>query len=150
MNDYGKARLNGNSFTRFKNSVGSSASETEKLSSASLSSVRFCGSIGSSASDHSRTESLGDKVFGPLPSMPRFDMGAKSSGRRFCLNDFCMGRKLGQGRFGFVHISKEKQSGKKVALKIMWKKDLEEEDLLGQGKHRNLLTISLTNFSFHI
>mmetsp|Transcript_6849 Transcript_6849/g.12090 ORF Transcript_6849/g.12090 Transcript_6849/m.12090 type:complete len:384 (+) Transcript_6849:355-1506(+) len=52
--------------------------------------------------------------------------------RRLTLADFGVGRQLGKGKFGFVHLAKEKQSGKHVALKIMWKSDLEKENLVHQ------------------
>lgn len=42
--------------------------------------------------------------------------------KKFCIDDFEVGAKLGNGRFGDVYLAREKKSSYIVALKILNKK----------------------------
>lgn len=44
--------------------------------------------------------------------------------KHWSLQDFEIGRALGQGKFGHVYLAREKQSGYVVALKVLYKKEL--------------------------
>lgn len=44
--------------------------------------------------------------------------------KKFTINDFEVGAKLGNGRFGDVYLAREKKSGYIVALKILNKKEI--------------------------
>lgn len=52
---------------------------------------------------------------------------AKEQGQadRWTLKDFEIGRPLGKGKFGHVYLAREKKSGFIVALKIIYKAELE-------------------------
>lgn len=133
----------GSSAVRFDASIGSSASETDRQLSGGHS-IRYTESIGSTVSDRSGLDSLGERTFRSTSKS-----GKAGQRKRFCLEDFAYGRRLGQGRFGFVHLAQENKSKKVIALKIMWKSDLEEEGLLVQVrreveihariKHKNIV-----------
>lgn len=45
---------------------------------------------------------------------------------RWSLRDFEIGKALGKGKFGHVYLAREKRSNFIVALKIIYKKELEE------------------------
>jgi hypothetical protein len=46
--------------------------------------------------------------------------------KRWCLEDFDVGRALGKGKFGRVYLAREKKSGYVVALKVLFKSELAE------------------------
>jgi serine/threonine protein kinase len=46
--------------------------------------------------------------------------------KRWCLDDFDVGRALGKGKFGRVYLAREKKSGYVVALKVLFKSELAE------------------------
>lgn len=52
----------------------------------------------------------------------------------WCLQDFEIGNALGRGRFGCVYVAREKQSKFVVAIKVMFKKDLENSKIIRQVK----------------
>lgn len=45
-------------------------------------------------------------------------------GKKWCLDDFDVGKALGKGKFGRVYLAREKRSGFVVALKILFKTEL--------------------------
>lgn len=59
-------------------------------------------------------------------------MGSPSScseeaeAKRWTLKDFEIGRPLGKGKFGHVYLARERQCGFIVALKIIYKSELEQ------------------------
>lgn len=46
--------------------------------------------------------------------------------KAWCLKDFEIGRPLGKGKFGHVYLARERRSGFIVALKIIYKSELEQ------------------------
>lgn len=52
--------------------------------------------------------------------------GEKKEARRWQLKDFDIGKPLGRGKFGNVYLAREKQSGYIVALKVLFKNQLQE------------------------
>ncbi|KAJ3270641.1 Serine/threonine-protein kinase ark1 [Terramyces sp. JEL0728] len=50
----------------------------------------------------------------------------KKEPKRWCLDDFDVGKALGRGKFGRVYLAREKKSGYVVALKVMFKQELHE------------------------
>ena len=52
-----------------------------------------------------------------------------SGKKRWCLNDFYVGKKLGTGKFGKVYLAKEKKSGYIIALKVLFKEQLQEHSV---------------------
>uniref|UniRef100_A0A1I7Y5D4 Aurora kinase n=1 Tax=Steinernema glaseri TaxID=37863 RepID=A0A1I7Y5D4_9BILA len=55
--------------------------------------------------------------------------GSQSVGRKWTLNDFEVGRALGRGKFGSVFLAREKESKYIVALKVLFKNQLEKHNL---------------------
>lgn len=51
---------------------------------------------------------------------------SKQQDKRWCLDDFDVGRALGKGKFGRVYLAREKKSGYVVALKVLFKSELAE------------------------
>ena len=47
--------------------------------------------------------------------------------RKFTLNDFEIGRPLGKGKFGNVYLAREKSQNATVALKVLFKSQIEKE-----------------------
>jgi serine/threonine protein kinase len=52
-----------------------------------------------------------------------------SQGRKWTLDDFEIGRPLGQGKFGHVYLAREKQSKFIVALKVLNKAQLQKDSM---------------------
>lgn len=48
--------------------------------------------------------------------------------RQWSLKDFDVGKPLGRGKFGHVYLAKEKKSGYIVALKVLYKQELQENN----------------------
>jgi serine/threonine protein kinase len=44
--------------------------------------------------------------------------------KHWTIDDFEIGRKLGQGKFGHVYLAREKQSGYIIALKVLYKEEI--------------------------
>ncbi|RKP21163.1 Pkinase-domain-containing protein [Rozella allomycis CSF55] len=71
--------------------------------------------------------------------------------RRWCLDDFEVGKPLGKGRFGHVYMAREKRSGYVVALKILFKTQLQslqvecqlrrEIEIQSHLRHPNILRL---------
>ncbi|XP_070574332.1 aurora kinase C-like isoform X2 [Ptychodera flava] len=57
---------------------------------------------------------------------PSSSSTAKSNRRRWCLNDFDIGRPLGKGKFGNVYLAREKKSKFILALKVLFKSQLQK------------------------
>ncbi|GBG32839.1 Protein kinase, putative [Hondaea fermentalgiana] len=57
-----------------------------------------------------------------------------SGGKRWCLNDFEVGRGLGKGKFGNVYLARTKKEKRVVALKVLFKEEIENSDLMHQLK----------------
>jgi serine/threonine protein kinase len=72
-------------------------------------------------------------------------------GQRWCLNDFEIGKPLGQGKFGRVYLVREKKTKFVVALKAMSKKQLQhanfehqlrrEIEIQSHLRHKNVLRL---------
>ena len=58
----------------------------------------------------------------PFPT-PQSESGQKSL-RKWTLNDFDIGKPLGNGKFGKVYLAREKKSHFIVALKVLYKSQL--------------------------
>lgn len=71
--------------------------------------------------------------------------------RQWTLDDFEIGRALGKGKFGHVYLAREKKSGFIVALKVLYKSELEthgiekqlrrEVEIQGHLRHPNILRL---------
>eukprot|EP01130_Rhizamoeba_saxonica_P016755 TRINITY_DN7809_c0_g1_i1.p1 TRINITY_DN7809_c0_g1~~TRINITY_DN7809_c0_g1_i1.p1 ORF type:complete len:312 (+),score=56.93 TRINITY_DN7809_c0_g1_i1:68-1003(+) len=48
--------------------------------------------------------------------------------KHWCMSDFELGKPLGTGKFGNVYLAREKRSKYIVALKVLWRDKIEEED----------------------
>lgn len=61
-----------------------------------------------------------------LAKSPALDANAEKAkrGQRWCLNDFEIGKPLGQGKFGRVYLAREKKTKFIVALKVLQKSQL--------------------------
>jgi serine/threonine protein kinase len=46
--------------------------------------------------------------------------------KQWSLKDFDIGKPLGKGKFGHVYLARERRTGYIVALKILYKKELQE------------------------
>lgn len=57
-------------------------------------------------------------------SQPTQQPSQQPQEKQWCLNDFQVGKMLGQGKFGSVYLAREKQSGFVVALKCLYKQQL--------------------------
>ncbi|PKK69738.1 serine/threonine-protein kinase aurora-1-like protein [Rhizophagus irregularis] len=60
--------------------------------------------------------------------------GKVSKPRVWHLDDFEMGNPLGEGRFGRVYMAREKDSKKIVAIKVIFKKEFRENNMIEQLK----------------
>ncbi|CAG8733397.1 2465_t:CDS:1, partial [Funneliformis mosseae] len=56
----------------------------------------------------------------------------KEETKVWCLDDFEMGDSLGEGRFGRVYMAREKTSMKVVAIKVIFKKEIRENNMVEQ------------------
>ena len=63
---------------------------------------------------------------------------ASSPGRKWCLNDFDIGKPLGNGRFGKVYLAREKKSHFIVALKVLFKSQLDKRIAAQQNPEHKL------------
>ncbi|ODM96934.1 Aurora kinase A [Orchesella cincta] len=79
----------------------------------------------------------------------RLSDDGKGGARRWTLNDFEIGRPLGKGKFGNVYLAREKKSRYIIALKVLFKKELQranvehqlrrEIEIQTHLRHRNIL-----------
>lgn len=54
------------------------------------------------------------------------DADAAAAVKKWTLSDFELGKPLGKGKFGHVYLAREKRTGFIVALKVLYKEELEE------------------------
>lgn len=88
--------------------------------------LKASGSSSSSSSNSSQAENTPNASNETHP----VDQSAPSSrSRKWSLDDFEIGREVGRGNFGAVYIAIEKKSRKTVALKVVSKQVLRENDL---------------------
>lgn len=83
----------------------------------------------------------------PAKSVPL----ASASNRHWCLENFDIGRPLGKGKFGNVYLARERQSKFILALKVLFKKQLEkagvehqlrrEVEIQSHLRHPNILRL---------
>merc|ERR1719187_3020886 len=76
---------------------------------------------------------------------------ASGAGQRWTLNDFEIGRPLGKGKFGNVYLAREKKSKYIVALKVLFKSQLQkasvehqlrrEIEIQSHLRHNNVLRL---------
>jgi serine/threonine protein kinase len=52
--------------------------------------------------------------------------------KEWALSDFEIGKQLGKGKFGHVYLAREKKSGFIVALKVLYKTELVEQNVENQ------------------
>eukprot|EP00966_Prymnesium_polylepis_P092515 2141506-Prymnesium_polylepis.1 len=57
---------------------------------------------------------------------------SKGQAQAWCLEDFDVGKPLGRGKFGNVYTAREKRSQKIVALKVIFKKQVDRHGVLKQ------------------
>ncbi|KAM8917796.1 aurora kinase A isoform 2-T2 [Spinachia spinachia] len=79
------------------------------------------------------------------------DSGTSASNRRWSLENFDIGRPLGKGKFGNVYLARERQSKFILALKVLFKKQLEkagvehqlrrEVEIQSHLRHPNILRL---------
>ncbi|XP_020212448.1 serine/threonine-protein kinase Aurora-2 [Cajanus cajan] len=60
------------------------------------------------------------------------DSGSDMDQRRWTLNDFDIGKPLGRGKFGHVYLAREKTSNHIVALKVLFKSQLQQSQVVHQ------------------
>ncbi|KAG5031148.1 hypothetical protein JHK82_014761 [Glycine max] len=58
--------------------------------------------------------------------------GSAAEQRRWTLNDFDIGKPLGRGKFGHVYLAREKTSNHIVALKVLFKSQLQQSQVVHQ------------------
>ena len=78
---------------------------------------------------------------GPNPYGPEYPKGSPTN--PWALDDFEIGRPMGKGKFGNVYLAREKKSKFIVALKVLFKSQLQKAQvrfpvffLVGLGGHR--------------
>merc|ERR1719336_1306268 len=78
-------------------------------------------SASATSSSSSKSETSTDSSAASAPTGP-----ASGAGQRWTLNDFDIGRPLGKGKFGNVYLAREKASKYIVALKVLFKSQLQK------------------------
>jgi len=78
-------------------------------------------------------------------SLPRIVSGQQGQGKRWRLEDFDIGRPLGKGKFGNVYLAREKGSKYIVALKVLFKSQLEK----AQVEHQLCREIEIQSYLRH-
>ena len=61
------------------------------------------------------------------------------------MNDFDIGRPLGKGKFGNVYLAREKKSKYIVALKVLFKSQLQKASVEHQLRHQTALVTEPRN-----
>ncbi|GBC09041.1 hypothetical protein RclHR1_08570008 [Rhizophagus clarus] len=99
-------------------------------------SITKAGKVSSSIKHGQKPElSIYEEAAGKLTkSQISSNISKKSQPRVWCLDDFEMGNPLGEGRFGRVYMAREKTSMKIVAIKVIFKKDFRENNMVEQLK----------------
>lgn len=65
------------------------------------------------------------------PEIKKVEVAAEQvsgSGRSWQVDDFAIGKPLGKGKFGNVYLAKQKQGGCQVALKVLFKAQMQAAD----------------------
>jgi len=70
--------------------------------------------------------------------------------REWCLEDFEIGRKLGRGKFGNVYLAREKRSKYIVALKLIHKKQLQDNNVEHQLRREIEIQNNLRYTELHL
>merc|ERR1719336_350161 len=78
-------------------------------------------SASATSSSSSKSETSTDSSAASAPTGP-----ASGAGQRWKLDDFDIGRPLGKGKFGNVYLAREKKSKYIVALKVLFKSQLQK------------------------
>lgn len=68
----------------------------------------------------------------PVQAMTKRDNGCGDQKKPWKLCDFDIGRALGRGKFGNVYLAREKQSKFVVALKVLFKKQIDQQGIQHQ------------------
>merc|ERR1719429_1023008 len=77
--------------------------------------------MAATSSSSSKSETSTDSSAASAPTGP-----ASGAGQRWKLDDFDIGRPLGKGKFGNVYLAREKRSKYIVALKVLFKSQLQK------------------------
>lgn len=77
-------------------------------------------------SDHSK-ENKSTTSSNASTATLKSNSSAKTGERVWTLKDFEVGKPLGKGKFGHVYLARERQSGYIVALKVMYKAELQAQ-----------------------
>ncbi|KAI2656658.1 Aurora kinase B [Labeo rohita] len=90
---------------------------------------------------------ISDSVFGLLSGPGRVPV--RSNSKKFSIKDFDIGRPLGKGKFGNVYLARERKLKVIVALKVLFKSQMEKEgvehqlrreiEIQSHLKHPNIL-----------
>ena len=98
-----------------------------------------------------KQKEMNAKAKGSNPYGPGFPKGGPSN--RWKLEDFDIGRPLGKGKFGNVYLAREKSSKYIVALKVLFKSQLQkaqvehqlrrEIEIQSHLRHPNILRLSM-------
>merc|ERR1711990_56393 len=78
------------------------------------------------------THPIFESDFDCLTEMSENKENKDKKGKEWKFDDFKIGKSIGKGRFGSVYVAKEKKSSYVVALKILFKKQIRDEDLQHQ------------------
>jgi len=116
------------------------------LQSSSMSSVKVKPTV-SGAGTASSSSATGSGIVGSLPK----GLSKIGSNHRWKLEDFDIGRPLGKGKFGNVYLAREKASKYIVALKVLFKSQLQkaqvehqlrrEIEIQSHLRHSNILRL---------
>jgi hypothetical protein len=76
---------------------------------------------------------------------------SNSCERRWCVDDFTLGRPIGKGKFGNVYVAKQKETHYPVALKVLFKSQVlnfgssvmlrREVEIQSKLHHKNILSL---------
>ncbi|CAG8571663.1 15614_t:CDS:1 [Funneliformis caledonium] len=114
-----KATVNINTQSVETNSIAKKNNETENRQK-SLIVKKILSTVNSRVVDKSTKLQL-------IDNLPK-----KEETKVWCLDDFEMGDSLGEGRFGRVYMAREKTSMKVVAIKVIFKKEIRENNMVEQ------------------
>ena len=91
-----------------------------------------------------------------LTSLPNLSPGmspisSTPTAKRWNINNFEIGKRLGRGKFGKVYLARERKSKYLVAIKVLWKKQLykhnvehqlrREIEILAHLRHKNIIRL---------
>ena len=113
-----------------------SQSQTAKPSSEAASAKPSSTASTSTSAAKSAASSTSSSSGGAAPASKAFG----GAGQRWKLDDFDIGRPLGKGKFGNVYLAREKASKYIVALKVLFKSQLQKAQVRGGVGRRRALT----------